>query len=48
MANETKHDDQHETPAEYKSRWRTIRIVYLTQALSAMGKEIELNNFITS
>eukprot|EP00795_Rhopilema_esculentum_P004346 gene4346-20563_t len=36
VANETTDDDQHETPEEYKSRWRTIRIVYSTLALSAM------------
>ncbi|XP_065069106.1 major facilitator superfamily domain-containing protein 8-like [Rhopilema esculentum] len=36
VANETTDEDQHETPEEYKSRWRTIRITYLTMALSAM------------
>ncbi|XP_065069108.1 major facilitator superfamily domain-containing protein 8-like [Rhopilema esculentum] len=36
VAEETTDDDQHETPEEYKSRWRTIRIIYLTQALIAM------------
>ncbi|XP_065069097.1 major facilitator superfamily domain-containing protein 8-like isoform X2 [Rhopilema esculentum] len=42
VGNETKHDDQHETPADYESRWRTIRIVYLTMALSAMEFSIIL------
>eukprot|EP00795_Rhopilema_esculentum_P004338 gene4338-20549_t len=42
VANETKQDDQHETPEEYKSRWRTIRITYLTMTLSAMEFSIIL------